>query len=249
MASLDSVSTRQILASGKVFQRADDASIAIRLRYVGTAASPAVVVTTASGLSLNDATASVSVPFQWGVATTMGELVDAINGRGVWEAKLLDAIRADVTLNSFKSNTTVTPGMDENGLVVWDLVHDNNIVTNGVYAATVCLSPFFNFDAPTGHRVHVRELSYYQNVNGATAASVLLYKRVNPSKISGVKNGTEVLVYSATSVDAVITAITWAGGEGTITGGENDEFIFRVQDGTSITDNAANYVRIVGELE
>lgn len=239
MASRDGLEVRKLLSAGKVVQRADDGSIAIRVRYIGAAGTPSVVVTTATKIAMTDATATVD--YAWATYTTMGLLVDALNASGLWEAKLLDALRADVTLNSFKSNTTVVPSTDENGVIVWDLVHDNNIVTNAVYAATVCLSPFFNFDAPKGHRVHAQELSYYENIGGATAAAVLLYKRL--------KNGPETLIFSTTSVDATITTISWASGEGKITLGENEEFIFRVQDGASITDDAANYVRIVGLLE
>jgi hypothetical protein len=98
-----------------------------------------------------------------------------------------------------------------------------------------------NFDAPKGHRVHAYELSYYQNVGTAAAGSVLLYKRLG--------NGSEVLLYSATSVDATITTANWASGIGKISANDNEELILRVKDAGSITDDAANYVRIVGVLE
>ena len=215
MASLDGLRVRNYLKAGKVAQRADDGSIAIRVRYTGTAGTPSVVMTSATGVAMTDATATVSAPYLWSAVATVGALADALNASGLWEAKILDALRSDVTLNTFKSNTTVVAGTDENGVTVWDLVHDNNIVTNtSVYAATVCLSPFYNFNAPKGHRVNVQELSYYQNVGTAAAASVLLYKRTG--------NGNEVLVFSATSVDATITAITFASGEGKISGNDNE---------------------------
>jgi hypothetical protein len=239
MASRDSLEVRHLAEKGVVVQRADDGSVALRVRYVGKAGTPSVVVTTASKIAMTDATATVD--YAWATYTTMGALADALNGSGLWEAKLLDCLRADVTLNSFKSNTTVAPTTDGKGNTVWDLAHDNNIVTNAVFVATVCLSPFADFDSAKGHRVHAQELSYNENVSGATAASVLLYKRL--------KNGPETLLLSATSVDGTITTINWAGGRGKITAGENEELVFRVQDGTSITDDAANYVRIVGILE
>lgn len=244
MASKDSLETRKLAAVGKVVQRADDAPIALRLRYKGTGSVTSVTLTTATNLVIITSDGGTDTYTFAGTSGTMGALADNINGDGVFEAKLLDCLRADVTTASnFLENTAITAGTDENGVTVYDLHVDTSVVDY----ATVCLSPFANADAPKGHRVHVKELSYYQNVNGASAASVLLYRR--PSAPNGAKNGTEVLLYSATSVDATITNISWASGEGYISGLENDELIFRVKDATSITDDSANYVRIVGVTE
>ena len=238
MASRDSLEMRKLASSGKVYQRVDDTSIAIRVRYIGTAGNPSVVVTTATKIAMTDATATVD--YAWATYATMGALVDALNASGLWEAHLLDALRSDVTLNSFKSNTTVTPTTDENGVVVWDLVHDNNIVSNTTYFATVCLSPFYNFDAPKGHRVHVKEISYNQDITAAQGG-VRMYVRS--------KNGTETEIYRALSVDTTTTTINWASGEGRISGGENQEIVFRIITADALADNTANFIRIVGELE
>jgi len=238
MASRDSLEVRKLLSAGKVIQRVDDTSKAIRVRYIGTAGTPSIVITTATGIAMTDATATVT--YTWANYATMGALVDALNGSGLWEAHLLDALRTDVTLNSFKSNTTVTPGTDENGVVVWDLVHDNNIVSDSTYFATVCLSPFYNFDAPKGHRVHVKEISYYQDITAA-AGGVKMYVRS--------KNGTETEIYSALSVDTTATTINWASGEGRISGGENQEIIFRITTADALADSTSNFIRIIGELE
>jgi len=246
MASLNSVQIRKALASGKVVQRADDASISIRVRYIGTAGTPSVILTTASKIAMTDATATVD--YAWASYATMGALADALNASGLWEAKLLDCLRADITTSRFKSNTTVTAGTDENYVTVWVLLVDNTVLTSPGHfmVASVCLSPYFNFDAPDGHRVHIQQLDYCQNVTGgAEAAAVTLWKRKN--------NGTEVKMLAQTSVDstgaATVTSITWASGEGMISGGENEEFIFRVQDDTGLTADADNLVRIVGILE
>jgi hypothetical protein len=243
MASLDGIRVRKFLASGKVVQRADDASIALRVRYIGAAGTPSVVMTSATKVAMTDATAAVD--YTWANYATMGALADAINASGLWEVKLLDCLRADVTLNSFKANTTVTPGTDENGVTVWDFVHDNTIVTNGIYVASVCLSPFMNFDAPKGHRVHVREIDYCQNVGTAAADSVQLYKRLG--------NGTETKIFGTLSVDstgtATVTSISWASGKGKISGGDNEEFILRVKDAGSLTTAAGSMVQLVGTIE
>jgi len=243
MASLDSVNIRKALTSGVVRQRADDASKALRIRYIGAAGTASINVTVATQVAMIDATASVA--YTWANYATMGALADAINASGLWEVKLLDCLRGDVTLNSFKTGGVITSGTDENGVVVWDLVHDNNITSNSSFFATVCLSPFYNFDSPKGHRVHVRQLDYCQNVSAAEAGAVRLYKRKDEDS--------EILIWSNVSVDSTggttVTSHTFASGEGYISGGDNEEFIFRVQDATSITDADGNLVRIVGFIE
>jgi len=245
MASLNSVQIRKALASGKVVQRADDASIGVRVRCIVPTGTPTVTLTTASKIAMNDGTTNVD--YAWATYTNMGLLVDALNASGIWEAKLLDALRSDITTSRFKVNTAVTAGTDENGVVVWDLLIDNTVLTTPGHfmVASVCLSPYFNFDAPDGHRVHIQQLDYCQNVSAAEAAAVTLWKRKN--------NGTEVKMLAQTSVDSTggstVTSLTWASGEGMISSGENEEFIFRVQDDTGITADADNLVRIVGILE
>lgn len=238
MASLDSLLVRQALKSGKSYRRVDDTSKAVRIRYIGTVGTASINVTVATQVALIDATASVA--YTWASYATMGALVDAINASGLWEAHLLDALRTDVTLNSFKTGGVITAGTDENGVVIWDLVHDNNIVSDSTYFATVCLSPFYNFDAPKGHRVHARELAYFQDITAA-AGSVILYVRS--------KNGTETQVYSVLSVDITDTVITWASGEGYISGGEDQELVFRVITASALADHTSAYIRITGELE
>jgi hypothetical protein len=240
MASRDSLEMKKLAAVGKVVNRGDDQSVAIRIRYIGTAGTPSIVMTTATKVALTDATATVDYTFAGGAGFygNMGLLVDGINASGLWEAKLLDALRADVTTSSnFKSNTTITPGTDENGVVVWDLITDNNVTLS----ATACLSPFANFDAPKGHQVQVTGLSFNQDVGTAATSSYSLYRRY--------KNNTEVLLYTTVGLtDATNTDIEWAAGNGFISGGEDYDMIFRVL-GDSITDQVANYVRIVGTIE
>lgn len=244
MSSLDSMLIKQALASGKVVQRADDAPVVMRLRYIGSGTITSLTMTTATGFVIITSDGGTDTYTFANPHTTMGLLADAINGDGVFEAKLLDALRADTTSGSaFLENTTLTATTDENGVTCYDIHLD----TSAKDYVTVCLSPFANFDAPEGHRVHVKEVSYYQDVNAASAASVLLYAR--KSGKNGRRHETERLLYSATSADITVTTINWASGEGFISGNVDDEIIFRVKDATSITDNAASYVRIVGLLE
>jgi hypothetical protein len=238
MASRDSLEVRKLLSSGVSKRRVDDTSKAVRIRYIGAAGTPSINVTVATGVAMIDATASV--PYTWANYATMGELVAAINASGLWEAQLLDALSTDVTLNSFKTAGVIASGTDENGVVVWDLVHDNNIVSDSAYFATVCLTPFYNFDAPKAHRVHATELSYYQDITAAEGGAVL-YKRK--------KNGTATEVYSTISVDTTSTTINFANGEGRISGGEDEELVFRITTAGALADNALSYIRICGEVE
>ena|SRR3990167_9029945 len=242
MSSLDSINIKKGLASGKVVQRADDAPVVLRLRYIGTGTVTSVIPTIATNLVIITSDGGTDT-YTFTTYTNVGLLADAINADGVFEAKILDALRADATANKFLESADLATSTDENGVVIREIHAD----TSATDYATVCLSPFANFDAPKGHRVHAREVSYNQDVSAAAAASVLIYLR--KSAPNGDIHEVERTVFSATSVDATVTTINWASGEGFISGNVDDEIIFRVKDATSITDNSANYVRIVGVLE
>lgn len=236
MASLDSVLTRQALAEGVVRQHEDDESIALRLRYVGTGTVTSVTVDTATDFEVITSDGGTDT-YAFATYTTVGSLADAINADGIFEVVVLDALRSDSTGSSAFVNGAITSGTDENGVVVWDVLSD----TSAVDYATVTLSPKSpNFDMPKGRRVHVQEISYNQNVSAAEQGAVRIYRR---------RGATETLIFAHVSVDATVTTINFASGEGKITGKPDDEFIFRVLDTTSITDDAANYIRIVGVYE
>ena len=235
MASLNSALIRQALAEGVVRQNGDDEPIAVRIRYVGSGSPTSVTVTTAQDITLVSSDGGTDT-YQFSTYSTVGALADAINADGVWEAKVIDALRSDATASKFVDGA-ITAGSDDNGVVVWDVKVD----TSALVAATVTLSPTApNFDAPRGHRVHLQEIVYNQNVSIATAGAVRIYRR------RGTK---ETLIWSHTSVDATDTTHNFAGGKGKITGKPDDEFVVRVVDGTSITDAASNFIRVVGIYE
>ena len=234
MSSLDSALTRQALGEGVVIQRADDEPIALELRYVGTGSVTSVTVTTATNIVMVTSDGGTDT-YAFATYDTVEKLRDAINKDGIFEAKVKDALLSDDTASQFVDGA-ITAGTDENGVVVWDVLVD----TSAADMASVCLSPVRNFDEPSGHRVHVLEVKYDQDGSAAEAGAVRIYRR---------RGGTEKLIFADTSVDATATSITFAGGEGKITGKPDDEFIFRVVDGTSITDSSANFVRIVGLYE
>ena len=238
MASNESLSMRSLNAKGTVLQKNDDEPIAIRLRYIGSGTVTSVTVVTATSVEIITSNGGTDT-YLFATYTTIGALADAINADGVFEAKVLDALRSDASDNFLLAAAPITAGTDDNGVVVYDVVFD----TSASKALTVCLSLDRNINTgkvTEGHRVHIQEVSYYANVNAAAADSVRIYQRVG---------STETQIYGATSVDATVTTITFASGEGKITGGNGDELVVRVLDATSLTDDAANYLRVTGILE
>ena len=245
MASKDSLEIKKLAAKGKVYQRGDDGSVAIRLRYVGTGtitAGTAVTLTTATKLVLTTSAGAVDYTFAGGAGYygTMGLLCDGINASGIWEAKLLDCLSSDITTASnFKINTNVSPSTDENGVPCYDLVTNNNVTLT----PTVCFSPFYNFDSPKGHQAIVRSVSYNENTGTEATSSWAIYKRAK-------NTNAETLIMSKTGLGTanVTDLITWGSGFGFITGDVDADMIFRVTS-DSITDDPANLVQITGTLE
>ncbi len=238
MASLDSVLTRQALAKGVVRTVVDDTPIAFRLFYVGTGTVTSVTVDTDEDVTLVTSDGGTD-EYLLATYTTMGALVDAINKDGIFEARLIDALRADSTASSpFINAAPVTAGADEDGKACWDA----SIDTSATDFATVTLSPKgLNYATPAkGHRMHLQSIVYNQNVSAAAANGVRVYKR---------KGTAETQIARRASVDATLTTITWASGVGKITAGPDEEIIVRVIDGTSITDDVANFLEAVGVLE
>lgn len=234
MASLDSAQLRQALAEGTVVQHVDDTPIVIRLRKVSTGTVTSVTVTTATNIVMITSDGGTDT-YAFATYTTVGALADAINADGIFEAKILDGLRSDASASVFVTGA-ITSGTDANGVVVWDVLSD----TSALKKISACLTPHRDFDFPNGHRVHLQELSYYANVNGASAKAVKVIRR---------RGSTETTLFQATSVDATATTINFVSGQGKITGQPDDEFIVSVQDATSITDDAANYARAVGTIE
>lgn len=238
MASLESLKTRSLLKRGVVQTSTDDTPIGIRLRYIGTGTVTSVtnIIATSTTLITSDGGTDV---YAFATYTTIGTLADAINADGIFEAKILDALRSDASVSQFVG-TTITAGTDANGVVVWDLKMDTSLVK----ALTVCLSNARNFNVPvaylSSHRVNLEGISYNVDVNAASQNAVRVYQRIGTI---------ETQVYGAVSVDATATNITWASGIGYITGPEGSELVVRVQDATSVTDATANFISAIGFLE
>lgn len=232
MGSLDSALTRQALKKGIVRQANNDGAIGLRLRYVGTGTVTSVTVTTATNIVMITSDGGTDT-YAFATYTTVGAVADAINKDGIFEAKVIDCLRSEGSA-SFFLDGAITAGADANGVVVWDAKVD----TSGAATQAVCLSPLGpDFDMPKGHRVHLRELSYYLDLTAA-ADSIQVWKR---------KGTVETQLLGLTSVDVTVTTVNFASGEGYITGGPDEELI--VFGTGTVVNAAAGYVRAVGEYE
>lgn len=237
MASKDSLEMRELAQKLAVQVSRDDTPVAIRLRKRTAGAVTSVTVTTATNIVMITADGGTDT-YAFATYTTVGALADAIAADGIFEVVVLDALRADATDGSQFVTGAITAGNDENGVVVWDVKVDTS-VTDYMSAA---LSLHRNFDVNgAGHRVIAKELQYNVNISSAEANAARVYLRT--------KNNVETQIYGIASVDATLTTISWASGNGGITAPEDATLIFRIFDTTSITDAAGNYVQISGIIQ
>ena len=88
MSSLNSVLTRQALASGVTLQVGTDTPVAIRLRKLSVGSVTSVTVTTATNIVMITSDGGTDT-YTFATYTTVGALVDAINADGIFEAKVL----------------------------------------------------------------------------------------------------------------------------------------------------------------
>lgn len=234
MASLDSLRVREKLQSGVVLQTGTDTPVAIRLRYIGTGTVTSVTVTTATNIVTVTSDGGTDT-YAFATYTTIGAVVDAINAAGIFEAKILDALRSRASASTLVDGA-ITAGTDENGVVSWDVLSD----TSAALEIGVTLSAHRNWDAPKGHRVHLQQIVYSVNMGTAAADSFQVYKR---------KGTVETKIYGALSVDTTETTITFASGYGKISVGEDEEIFVRVKDAATLADAAGNFVRVVGIIE
>jgi hypothetical protein len=226
---------KQTAKKGVVVQRLLDKSIGVRIRSKENGGGVAITVTQATKVRLTSTTGG-NDDYTWGVAgiDTVGALVDAINADGMFEAVVIDALRSENPDDFFIDGAAVTT-TDENGVVCYDLLVDNSVALTWA----VCLSPLKpNFDMPAGHRVHLQQVDY--DVDNTTSTNTLkIYRRS--------KSGTETLIYSATNADGSDTSLTWASGEGYISGSIDEDLVVFF-DGT-VVDANSTYIRLIGIYE
>ena len=241
MSSLEALKTRALAARGVVQQTLDQKAVALRLRYSGTGSVTSV--TTAAGSLVTISTEGTKT-YAFATYTTIGALQDKINADGVFEAKILDALRSDATTASSLVNASgvvgaITSGSDGNGVTIWDLLVDSTVALN-FSAALVWSRDFFTNKLAQGHRVKLQEIDYYLTMGTAAANSVRIYQR---------RGTIETQIFGALSVKSTLTAITIASGYGTITGLGGDAFVVRVQDAATFATATTNFLRVAGIAE
>lgn len=231
MASLDSILIKQALAKGIVRRVTNDASVGLRLRYIGTSTITSVATTQATSVVLT--TAAATDTFLFSNYSTLGALSDAINATGRWESKVMDALRSENPDDFFLTNAGYSATSDENGVTCYDLLIDTS--TAATFGCV--LSPHANFDAPTGHRVSLIEVDYLVN-NTAAFDTLSITKR---------KGATETVIYAATNTDNSAASLTFASGNGKITLGWDEELVIQF-DGT-VVDASDGYIQCIGTYE
>lgn len=237
MSSLNALQVRSLLGEGRVQQVRTDTPVAVRLRYVGTGTVTSVTVTTATNIVMITSDGGTDT-YAFATYATIGALVDKINADGIFEAMVLDGLRADATATQFVDGA-ITAASSEEGFLVWDVTVDTSAAL--YFAAALTPSKRTFLKPSRGHRVHVQELRYSINMGTAAVNSALLYERK--------ADGTEVNRLSMLSVDTNDTTITWASGQAKISGAEGSSFIFKVKDAATLADAAGNYLQIAGFIE
>lgn len=214
-----------------------DTPVAIRLRYIGTGTVTSVIVTTATDVTMITSDGGTNA-YLFSSYGTVGALVDAINADGIFEAIALDALRTFATTGSSLKAATVSSSVSEEGLVIWDIVTDTS--TSKQLAA--CFDPaergFLATQRAKNHRVHLTEIKYNCDVNAGAADAVQIWVR---------KGATETQIAGYLSVDATLTTINFASGNGKYTAKEGNQIIVLVKDATSLADGGI--LDIAGILE
>lgn len=239
MASLDTLQSRALAKKGIVRQVGSDEPIAFKLRYKGTGTVTSVTVDNTAEEIVTITSDGGTDTFTVAANATIGAMVDAINAAGIFEAKIMDSLRATSSDDTLV-NGAVSASVDEDGTTVWNIKFD----TSASLELGVTLSPAFLFGAPKGRRIHLQQIVYSVNMGTAAADSVQVYKR--KATLGG---GTETKLLGFLSVDTTETTITFASGQGKITLNEDEEIFTRVKDAATLADAAGNFVRVVGEIE
>ena len=235
MASYDSLRVRNLLASGEVKQQGTNTPIAIRLKYKGTGTVTSVTVTTGTNIVMVTSDGGTD-PYEFGTYTTIGTLVDAINADGIFDVKVLDAVRSLATATQFVDGAITAS--TEDGVTYYDVKVDTSAAK--YFAVRLTYDRGFDKAHKSSHRVHLQEAKYYATLGAAAADMVLVYK---------VNGTTETKVMGALSVSATETTINFASGNGKLSGANGEDIVVILKDATSIADAAANYLRVTGIVE
>jgi len=225
--------TRNLLAGSKAAMIVADGPVAIRLKYVGTGTVTSVTVTAATNVVMVTSDGGTDT-YAFSTYTTMAALENAINADGIFQARVLDALRSDNPDNILVAGAKT---------ITTDGYYDLTVNTNVSFSLTYCCSydrSVKERSADKNHRVALNEFIYYATLGNAATDDVQVWER-DPI------NNTEVQVYQALSVSATVTTTRFAAGKGSIASGFGNELIVRIVDDTSLDDSGAylqvNYTR------
>ncbi len=232
MASLDSALLKQALQKGIVRRVTNDLAVGLRLRYIGTGTVTTVAATQATSVVLTTSDGGTDT-YLFSAYSTLGALADAINADGIFEAKVMDALRSENPDDFFVTTADQAATTDDNGVVCYDLAIDTDVAAT----FSCVLSPTVNFDAPKGHRVHLQQVDYIVD-NTAAFDTLSIYQR---------KGTVETLLYAATNTDNSATSLTFASGQAKITADWDAELVISF-DGT-VANAATGYIQALGIYE
>ena len=232
--SYDFSKTRELLSGSKAAMIVYNEPVALRLKYKGTGTVTSVTVTTGTNIVLVTSDGGTDT-YAFATFTTMGNLEDAINADGIFEAKVLDALRQDLTSGN--------PLVDGAKTITTDGYYDLCVDTNVTFSLTYRCAYDRNVkkEAPScNHRVKLNEFIYYATLGNASANDVQVWEYDRA-------HNTETQVYQATSASAAVTTTRFANGKGNISSGNGNDLIVRLIDNTSLADSGAflqvNYTR------
>lgn len=236
MASLQGLQARQILSRGIIGQVADDQPVAIRLRYIGTGTVTSVTITTATNIVMITSDGGTQT-YAFATYTTIGALADKINTDGIFEARVLDALRSSAT-----TSTLIDGAITISSTGYFDVLSDTSGANFLAYRITYSRgtpSAGSNVAIRREHRVHLLEIFYNATLGGGADANGLRVYETNPV------GQVESLIWQRLPVSATNTTINWASGVGKITADEGNDLVVYLTDATSVT----GYLSVSGVRE
>ena len=233
--SAESATMQSLLKGTKAAMITSDQPVAIRLEYVGDGTITSVTVTTATDLVLVTSDGGTDT-FTFSTFSTIGALADAIDAGGIFQAKVLDALRSDATTGSEILDGAITLSSDG----FFDVLSDTSTLLSITYRCAYDRN--VKSAIPSGnHRVSLQQIQYLADVGTAAANSVQVWEYDRTNNI-------ETQVYQTDSIDNTNTTLTFASGRGFITAGFNNDLIVRILDAGTLS-NTGLFLSVLYERE
>jgi hypothetical protein len=243
MASLESLLGKTYTAQPFTGRTVDDKSVALELIHVSSNATPSVTVVSNTGITLADAGYTTG-SLAFGVYTNLGLLADKINNSYnlYWKARIMDGLRSTSTASSVLIPNGVCSTVTQGSETIYQVFQDHSVGMSLFYRVAMDRGVLYDDDARLkttipndNHRVKILGITYNANVNAAMLNGVRIYE-FDPVAV------TETEIWSAKSVDATATTLDFT--DSPITSGYGNELIVQVTDGTSLTDDIANFLEV-----